>query len=1000
MKTEAGIKKSLTRAFTVHLFLLLILGIGSGFAQPKIFFVNYGPEALPSWGDFYNRQFIHFKIPVEYKGNVYVRFFDLACGGDLDTKFGDSFSRYEVILFKSFIDENTFLYGLKNADVSTEPIILSKTISEDLEYINNWKTFAKLSESDGTVKNAYRYYSVLIKALSGNDANGFDVFLSSSDVENIQIKNAEIFSFEPTFRLSKLAPRVTFRIRTDEKEISYNLKNFDLDNLFIGYSTFLKKVTQINSSSDGDWASADFILNQYEVGKDIGISLGPNWSNSIDNDLCFSVLTSKNKKTPILYPPIEYEPENITIVKTQLIYLDDCKTVQFRADESIDPTNKPLNSKWFFEDSEVLEGLVVRKSFNSTGKFFADLLLYNLSDDITRAALIKVSGMINISPVAVAGDDKIATPDENILFDASASSDADGRIIKYNWDFGDGNFDSGVRVRHSYKKPGKYLVQLKVEDNFSESPCRFSEATLNVIVNDKPIAVTKTELIGATDETITFSAAGTKDNDGEIIEYKWDFGNLGTKFGETVTHSFSNPGTYKIKFTAKDNSVAKNNTDSKDIVVKINFPPVSRPGNDRVVAIGENVLFDGSKSFDKDENIIRYEWNFGDGQTAEGSTVYHSYSKSGTYRVTLTVTDNSTTLTKSSSAEIIVIVNEPPVAITKDKQFLVTGVAEFDASDSYDKDGFISKYLWDFGDGNKAERMRVNKNYSQLGEYAVTLKVIDNTKTLNNSAETKSFVKVNAKPIAVPISNLIVAPNQIFELSAKNSFDPDGKIVNYSWSLGDKVISNDETFYYKFEQPGLYQIGLTVQDDFLIPTYDFKSVSVLVNRSPIAVISAPSKGMINAPIIFDGGLSSDFEGEIDEYIWTFSDGTTERGKIINKTFQKSGFYEIELKVADKQIVSNSSAVTKASIFINSSPVANTSRRIKTCDKVVTFDASQSTDAEGDPLTYYWNFYDGKPIKEGVTVQHSFQEAGIYPVMLIVDDNNGLQNSRDLLQIIL
>jgi PKD repeat protein len=73
-------------------------------------------------------------------------------------------------------------------------------------------------------------------------------------------------------------------------------------------------------------------------------------------------------------------------------------------------------------------------------------------------------------------------------------------------------------------------------------------------------------------------------------------------------------------------------------VDNVNDAPVAEAGADQTTLVGNTVSFDGSGSHD-DRGIVLYEWNFGDGAVATGTTATHAYSASGTYVVILTVTD-------------------------------------------------------------------------------------------------------------------------------------------------------------------------------------------------------------------------------------------------------------------------------------------------------------------------------------------------------------------------
>ena len=75
-------------------------------------------------------------------------------------------------------------------------------------------------------------------------------------------------------------------------------------------------------------------------------------------------------------------------------------------------------------------------------------------------------------------------------FDAGASSDADGDILVYTWEFGDGETAEGTRVTHRYEKSGKYMVTLGGDDG-RNTVCSRSKDTLTALVNEQPVAKIK-----------------------------------------------------------------------------------------------------------------------------------------------------------------------------------------------------------------------------------------------------------------------------------------------------------------------------------------------------------------------------------------------------------------------------------------------------------------------------------------------------------------------------
>ena len=124
------------------------------------------------------------------------------------------------------------------------------------------------------------------------------------------------------------------------------------------------------------------------------------------------------------------------------------------------------------------------------------------------------------------------------------------------------------------------------------------------------------------------------------------------------------------------------------------------------------VTFDASASSSPNGAIVSYEWDFGDDEAGSGVTVEHTYTEKGTYSVTLVVTD-STGATAARTDEVQAL-SLPPVAKFTVTPYYVTvdEAVWFDASESYDPDGEIVDYLWDFGDGTSDEGVVVSHEYT------------------------------------------------------------------------------------------------------------------------------------------------------------------------------------------------------------------------------------------------------------------------------------------------
>ena len=236
-----------------------------------------------------------------------------------------------------------------------------------------------------------------------------------------------------------------------------------------------------------------------------------------------------------------------------------------------------------------------------------------------------------------------------VSFDASASSDPDGTIASYTWNFGDGQNGSGMSGSHIYANEGTFTAILSVIDDGGLMSTASETITVSAPANVSPTAAfTATPDTGVPPLTVVFNATTSQDPDGTIATYDWDFGDGSAhQQGVAMTHTYTSAGSYAAILTVTDDGGAQ---DVETHTITVNSPGNSIPTASFTTDPSLNVLyasppvtvdFDASGSSDADGTIMSYNWIFGDGDTATGATASHTYTASGTYMIILTVIDSA-----------------------------------------------------------------------------------------------------------------------------------------------------------------------------------------------------------------------------------------------------------------------------------------------------------------------------------------------------------------------
>lgn len=489
--------------------------------------------------------------------------------------------------------------------------------------------------------------------------------------------------------------------------------------------------------------------------------------------------------------------------------------IDFDASASTDSDGTIASYSWDFGDTNSGTGVSPSHIYTVPGTYTITLTVTDdlgLEDTDTDTITINAP---NVAPTA----SFTATPTSGIVplavvFNASASTDSDGTISGYSWNFGDSSSGSGVNTSHTFTQAGTYTVTLTVSDDDGALDTETVDITVATIT---PLAsFTFSPSSGKAPLLITFDGSGSEDIDGTISTYAWNFGDSTSGSGVSPTHTYTSGGNYTVTLTVTDNDGAQDVFSDTFTVSPPNVSPTSVINQSAVSGKAPlTISFDGSSSSDSDGTISNYSWDFDDGGVSAGATPSHTYTVAGTYSATLLVTDDEGATGLDSVTITVSPANVSPSAsidITSGGGLLLN----FDAGNSTDSDGTISSYAWDFGDSSSSTGETTSHTYSADGTYTIVLTVTDDNGATDTDSQTVSIstTSLNTFPVASFTSSVSsgTAPLSV-DFDASSSTDSDGTIASYAWDYGDSTSGTGSTSTHIFVTAGTYTVTLSIVDD-------------------------------------------------------------------------------------------------------------------------------------------------------------------------------------------
>jgi PKD repeat protein len=232
------------------------------------------------------------------------------------------------------------------------------------------------------------------------------------------------------------------------------------------------------------------------------------------------------------------------------------------------------------------------------------------------------------------------------------SSDPDGSVTGFSWDFGDGTESTAADPTHTYEQAGRFTVTLTVTDNFGMSSEERRE-TINAGANRPPRADFRVDVrSGTAPLTVTFTNRSS-DPDGSVTGFTWDFGDGAESTAANPTHTYEQAGRFVVTLVVTDDLGTTSDQQRETIDVGANRLPRADFRVDVRSGFAPLTVTFANRSSDPDGEIVAYQWEFGDGTSSTASDPTHTYAAPGRFEATLTVIDDRGATSEGAGREII-----------------------------------------------------------------------------------------------------------------------------------------------------------------------------------------------------------------------------------------------------------------------------------------------------------------------------------------------------------
>ena len=682
-------------------------------------------------------------------------------------------------------------------------------------------------------------------------------------------------------------------------------------------------------------------------------------------------------------------------------YLAPGEAMPLDASGTYDPEGYDIRFEWFVNNE--LRGTGEQFAFSSQTPGNYDVTLNVTSDGPNPECALSeesVAVRVNSQPYAEISHEPVVARDVEARLQAVNTQDADGDQLLFFWE-DDGIIGEAegrtVRIRHT--EAGMYQATLTVDDQTGTDNARYS-TTVSYKVNAEPVPRFELPEIVATGEPVQLDGEGSSDPDDDPLTLRWEISDGRQLSGPVNDIDFSEPGDYTVTLRVDDGEGVENSVQTLTRNLRVNHPPVAVITAPEHVNRGQ-ITFSAAESFDIDQGIQDYQWDFGDGNSGSGEEITHRFAAPGTYQITLTVDDGAGLANSITTTEHELRINANPVALISAPELVAPGQAfTLDGSESFDDDGQIIAFDWFINDRPAGSGSLLETTLDQPGVHKIGLRVKDDSGFENAYDIATTTVRVNHRPVARWTSEpKVTEPERTTRFSAVESYDPDNENLQFTWTFEDGVVLEGNTVERSFENPGTRRFTLRVDDGEGLTNSVFeKEDKIQVNHEPIIVMESEIRSN-SKQVLLDASQSYDPQNNPLSFAWELPDGSVRNGASFTWTAPEAGMHWVSLIVDDGLGLDNSRISMPVRVTINQPPVAVVDSLIMACTgQSIIFSSALSYDPDEDMFVTHWDFDDGNSSRQS-NPHHSYTEPGTYQVRLTLDDGFSHESSVAVIPVI-